>query len=61
MNLILSWVTVYVNLRFAWMTHGQRIKGTIIEVYIFHDEYRYVVAFDDGKDGVFFDSEILPT
>jgi len=41
-------------------TLGQRIKGTITEVYLFGDAHRYVVAFDDGKDGVFFEFEILP-
>ena len=40
-------------------TLGQRIKGTITQVYVFGDEHRYVVAFDDGKDGVFFEFEIL--
>jgi hypothetical protein len=39
---------------------GQRIPGTIKEVYVFGDAYRYVVAFDDGTDGVFFDFEIMP-
>jgi hypothetical protein len=41
-------------------TDGQRIKGTITEVYQFGDEDRYVVLFDDGTDGVFFDFEIMP-
>ena len=42
-------------------SRGQRIKGTVTKVYTFGDRYRYVVAFDDGKDGVFFDSEITYT
>ena len=40
---------------------AKRIVGTVIKVYLSGGMYRYVVKFDDGKEEVFFDSELEPT
>ena len=37
------------------------ILGTVIKVYLHGGMYRYVVKFDDGKEEVFFDFEIIST
>jgi hypothetical protein len=34
--------------------------GMIMEIYNFEGRDRYVVGFPDGRDGVFFDSELDP-
>jgi hypothetical protein len=36
------------------------LGGTVTKVYLFEGRYRYVVTFDDGTEGVFFDFELLP-
>jgi hypothetical protein len=40
---------------------GRRILGTVVKVYALGGFYRYVVKFDDGTEGVFFDFEIRAT
>jgi hypothetical protein len=38
---------------------AKSILGTVIKVYLHGGVYRYVVKFDDGKEEVFFQFEIL--
>ena len=40
---------------------AKQIAGTVIKVYKSGGLYRYVVKFDDGKEEVFFEFEIVPT
>ena len=41
--------------------HNKRVLGTVIKVYAHGGMHRYVVKFDDGKEEVFFDFELMPT
>ena len=34
--------------------------GVVTKRYELHEQYRYVVHFDDGRDGVFFEWELAP-
>ena len=34
-------------------------RGTVIQQFEFADQYRYVVRFEDGREGVFFEKELL--
>ena len=38
----------------------QRETGTVIQAYEFENEYRYVVRFENGREDVFFERELLP-
>ena len=33
--------------------------GTVLQLYPFADEYRYVVRFESGREEVFFERELL--
>jgi len=39
---------------------NKRIIGTVIKVYLMDGRYRYVVRYDDNKEGIFFSFELLP-
>jgi hypothetical protein len=41
--------------------HNKQVLGTVIKVYSHGSMYRNVVKFDDGKEEVFFDFELMPT
>ncbi len=34
-------------------------RGTIVNTYVFEDQYRYVITFDDGREAVFFEKELI--
>ena len=34
--------------------------GTVVDIYEFAGERRYIVGFDDGTDAVFFNFELRP-
>jgi hypothetical protein len=40
---------------------GRRILGTVVNVYLMGNMYHYVVKFDDDKESVLFDFEMMPT
>jgi hypothetical protein len=40
---------------------GRRILGTVVQVYLMGTMYHYMVKFDDDKESVLFDFEMLPT
>jgi hypothetical protein len=38
---------------------GNRTAGTVIQFYKLKGVYRYVVRFEDGAEGVFFEHELV--
>ena len=34
-------------------------RGTIVKTYVFADEYRYVINFEDGREAVLFEKELV--